>query len=48
VVAQIRGGRVYQLFNDNLNEAPYGRGENRSAKYWGDLEVQEDGKALEM
>lgn len=30
VVTLIRGGRNYQLFHDNLNEAPYGRDGNRS------------------
>lgn len=47
MVTPIRGGRNYQLFNDNLNEAP--TAEVRIGReVLGDLEVQEDGEALEM
>ena len=35
VVTLIRGGKDYELFNDNLNEAPYGEGGNRSRSIGG-------------
>jgi hypothetical protein len=47
VVTPIRGGRDDQLFNNNLNEVPYGRGGN-NREVLGDLEVQEDNEALEI
>lgn len=47
MVTLIRGGRDDQLLNDSLNDTTYGRGRN-SREGLGELEVQEDGQALEI